>query len=198
MLKTPFVFFGEKHQTLDHLKATYRQWQFHTLHQVHGIDVVQSSLEVTKADGHWTENHNIAICVQTADCLPVLAWDKDQNRIFSIHAGWRGLVAGILPATFRELRKPSSLVVWIGPHIRHPSFLVREDVVAQFPQKFVNRVNESQYSVDLTAMALDQLHDLGIQDIETSAIDTHESSQHHSYRREKTPGRQWSFIVFND
>ena len=107
--------------------------------QTHGKEVIvlDSALSVesvrsTCADaiiastGHW------ACCVRTADCVLVLVADRVSGRVAAIHAGWRGIVAGILPQTIARLNqlgtRSDQLIAAIGPHIRERAFEVSEDV----------------------------------------------------------------------
>ncbi len=69
--------------------------------QVHGARVVRanaSSDPVTDADGVVGVTPGLAVAVATADCVPVLLSTEDGGAVAALHAGWRGLAAGILPA----------------------------------------------------------------------------------------------------
>lgn len=107
--------------------------------QTHGKEVIvldssssADSVRLTSADaiiasaGHW------ACCVRTADCVPVLVADRVSGRVAAVHAGWRGIVSGIVPQAIARLRQHGSkrghLIAAIGPHIREDAFEVSEDV----------------------------------------------------------------------
>jgi hypothetical protein len=68
--------------------------------------------------------------VRTADCVPILVGDLESGAVLAIHAGWRGVVAGVVPAGLSKLGG-RALVAAIGPHIRGPSFEVGPDVKDQ-------------------------------------------------------------------
>ena len=193
--KSPLVYFGLKNRTLADLEKDFPQLSFRTLHQVHGIDCVQASTSPAKADAHFTSEKNVALAIQTADCLPVLAYHPENKMIWAIHAGWRGVVGCIISRTLSQIANREKLRVWVGPHIRKEHFLVRQDIVGQFPQSYVTKVSDEHFSVDITQMALDELGSLSIGNIWTSTDDTHALSQYHSFRRDKTSGRQWSFVA---
>jgi polyphenol oxidase len=57
----------------------------------------------------------LALAVVTADCVPVLL--AAEERVAAIHAGWRGLVAGVIEATLRQFDAPQRVTAWIGPAI---------------------------------------------------------------------------------
>jgi len=67
------------------------------LQQVHGTQIVMANPEhCPEADASWTQTAKVACTVLTADCLPVLFCDTSGQRVAAAHAGWRGLVGGIL------------------------------------------------------------------------------------------------------
>ena len=71
--------------------------------------------------------------VQTADCLPVLIADTAGTAISAVHAGWRGLAAGIVQHAVASMPvPPGRLQAWIGPAIGADHFEVGEEVVAEF------------------------------------------------------------------
>jgi len=112
----------------------------HHVKQVHGTTIAQASEDTepraqqrTAADGIWTDQKNRWIGVKTADCLPVLL--AGQNAVAAIHAGWRGLTAGILRiGAERMLQMEKSqdvqLRAWIGPAISQARYEVGPEVVA--------------------------------------------------------------------
>ena len=73
------------------------------LHQVHGADVFDASVggepeTAPRADALVTDNPEQLLLVRTADCVPVLLCSSDGRRVAAVHAGWKGLLAGVLPA----------------------------------------------------------------------------------------------------
>jgi YfiH family protein len=78
----------------------------------------------------------VAVGVRVADCVPVLVADPSSGAVAAIHAGWRGVVAGVvragLDALCRAARStPGELLCAIGPHIGAEAFEVGDDVARQ-------------------------------------------------------------------
>ncbi|RME25680.1 MAG: laccase domain-containing protein, partial [Deltaproteobacteria bacterium] len=100
------------------------------LQQVHGADVVvagEKDLERFRAerpvaDAAVTAEDRITVGVRTADCLPVLLAAGDGAVVAAAHAGWRGVLAGVVPATVERMAslgaEPRRLVAALGPSIR--------------------------------------------------------------------------------
>lgn len=101
-----------------------------TLQQVHGPDVVEVHADggagrftgvlsgMADADGAVTSASGVALVVQGADCVPVLAWRADGRRVAAAHAGWRGLVSGVVGGMVRALgARPADVGAAIGPCI---------------------------------------------------------------------------------
>lgn len=88
-------------------------------------------------DATITAEKNIFLCATTADCVPILLFDKKRKIIAAIHAGWRGTVARIVAKTIDEMGRfyqtePHDIVAGIGPSIGIKNFEVGEEVVAEF------------------------------------------------------------------
>jgi len=60
--------------------------------------------DLLSTDALITSEPGCVICVTTADCVPIILYDPLKNLSSVIHAGWRGLVAGIIPSTLTEMR----------------------------------------------------------------------------------------------
>lgn len=114
-------------------------------HQVHSATVVtvkennEDAVSSIKADGLITSN-KCTIGVQTADCLPVLFSSTDGKRIAAVHAGWKGLLSGILVNTVDLFKAegvdPKTLVVAIGPAIGPCCFEAHHDLIDLFEDKW--------------------------------------------------------------
>ena len=112
------------------------------LKQVHGTRVWDADLasteEVIEADAAVTTKPNTALTVMAADCLPVLISGLDGGVIGAAHAGWRGLLGGILENTLDAMQAKTGLgdtgqyLAWLGPAIGPRAFEVGEDVRAAF------------------------------------------------------------------
>jgi hypothetical protein len=84
---------------------------------------------VGQADALWTDRPGLALSVITADCVPLLLAARDGRRVAAVHAGWRGIVAGVVERTLDALDVPvDELDAWIGPAIGVCCYEVGEDV----------------------------------------------------------------------
>ena len=104
------------------------------LRQVHGTAVASDTAPaLIEADACWTRRVGVACAVLTADCLPLLFCHRTEPVVAAAHAGWRGLAAGVIEATVRDMAvDPSGLLVWLGPAIGPDAFEVGEEVRAAF------------------------------------------------------------------
>jgi len=130
----------------------------------------------------------LAVGVRVADCVPVLVADEATGDVAAIHAGWRGLVAGVLRAGV-ELLGGRVLVAAIGPCIGACCFEVGREVAAQ--TGFVVREAEAKAWVDLRAAARAQLRALGVAEARIEDVPgctKCDAGRFHSYRREGAGG----------
>ena len=114
--------------------------------QVHGAHVVRvgagdlvADVAEVEADGLISDAAGLAIGVYVADCVPVLMADARTGAFAAVHAGWRGTLAGVVPAAVRRLVaelgvRPGDLRVALGPAIGVCCFEVGEEVVAAVEQ----------------------------------------------------------------
>ena len=172
------------------------------LNQVHGTAVVQADQVngLPTADASWTTQANVVCTVMTADCLPVLYCSTDGAVVAAAHAGWRGLLAGILTSTYLAMQK-SEVLVWLGPAIGPQVFEVgpevREAFIAKNPEfgtAFV--VQDAQhYLADIYQLARIELAALGIKNIYGGDFCTYTDAQRFfSYRRDQQTGRMATLI----
>ena len=99
-----------------------------------------------------TATPGVALAVLGADCLPVVLWRRDTPRVAAAHAGWRGLVAGVLEATARALGAPGDAGAAIGPGIGPCCYPVSDEVRGASPRASA-RASWSGEAVDLAAAA---------------------------------------------
>ena len=112
--------------------------QTHTTN-VRVVTDVPTSEELQDVDAVVTHLKNFCLCVSTADCVPVLLYDKEKQVIAAIHAGWRGTVGRIVEKTIEVMRihygtEGKDLVACIGPSISLESFEVGDEVYAAFEE----------------------------------------------------------------
>ena len=172
------------------------------LGQVHGVEVVRhdgADAPPPRADAAYAVEPQRVCAVLTADCLPVVFADRAGSRVGVAHAGWRGLVGGVLEATIAALEaSPADLHAWLGPAIGPAAFEVgpevREAYLASLavPDTVACFVpNErGRYLADLYGLARLVLDAAGVTSIHGGGWCTHEDAQRfYSFRREGVTGR---------
>ncbi|MDP4534835.1 peptidoglycan editing factor PgeF [Alkalimonas collagenimarina] len=105
------------------------------LQQVHGINVVrlpEQAKTSLQADAVVSSVEAQVCSVMTADCLPVLFCDRSGQQVAAAHAGWRGLLGGVLEATVARFEQPAEVLAWLGPAIGPEVFEVGPEVRQQF------------------------------------------------------------------
>jgi purine-nucleoside/S-methyl-5'-thioadenosine phosphorylase / adenosine deaminase len=153
--------------------------------QVHGrVAVLAENARGAEADAVIAREGAVAVGVRVADCVPVLVGDETSGNVAAIHAGWRGVEAGVVPAGV-ELLAGDRLVAAIGPCIGGCCFEVGEDVAARIG--FVVRRQGDKAFVDLRAAVRAQLRALGVDDARIDDVPgctKHEPDRFHSFRRD--------------
>lgn len=182
------------------------------LEQVHGTAVVeaQPSALPPVADAQWTRQRGVACAIMTADCLPVLFCSTSGDVVAAAHAGWRGLLAGVLEATVEAMQAPAqNVLAWLGPAIGPAAFEVGQEVryafVAAAGPADSHRVaacfapsagHPNHWYADLYALARVRLSALGITRIFGGEFCTHrDESQFFSFRRDGQTGRMASLVL---
>lgn len=112
--------------------------QTHTTN-VQVIKDVPTLEELQDVDAVVTQLKDFCLCVSTADCVPVLLYDKEKEVIAAVHAGWRGTVGRIVEKTIEVMKshygsESKDLVACIGPSISLESFEVGDEVYAAFEE----------------------------------------------------------------
>jgi len=177
------------------------QW----LEQVHGKELVYldgiDTSRIIKADAAFTHNTGVVCTVMTADCLPVLLCKQDGTAVAAIHAGWRGLLAGIIEKTVAKITEPEILLAWLGPAIGPGRFEVGVEVKDAFVDKSVvmqqafRQIAPQHYLADLYALARMVLIQQGVKMIYGGEHCTYnEKDKFYSYRRQPKTGRMASLI----
>jgi polyphenol oxidase len=187
------------------------------LHQVHGITVTGlppsggigggGDSEI-QADASFTTETGVVCAVLSADCLPVLLCDDRGSVVAAVHAGWRGLEAGMIEAAVAALpAEPGRLMAWlgaaIGPRAFEVGLEVREAFVAHDPEAehcFVGSPGNGsegspRYLADLYGLARQRLTLAGVRRIYGGGLCTHsDPGRFFSYRRDGVTGRMAALI----
>ncbi len=175
------------------------------LEQVHGTVVANADAAgcQIQADACIARQRGSVCVVMTADCLPLLLCDEAGTVVAAVHAGWRGLAAGVIEETVKAMDvAPHKLMAWLGPAIGQHAFEVGEDVRAAFvahhaqaSQAFVPHSHPGKYHADIYLLARQRLNGLGITRVYGGDFCTfHQEIAFFSYRRDGVTGRMGTFI----
>lgn len=148
--------------------------------QVHGrrvlvIDgaVPRADVGALDADGLAAAHPGLAVAVRSADCVPLLLAAPRLGAVAAVHAGWRGVVAGIAAEAIARLEAlgaaPGELLAALGPCIGPCCFEVGEEVAAQFPLDVRRPRAGRKPTVDLRAALRLQLGAAGLRGTHISA-----------------------------
>jgi YfiH family protein len=175
------------------------------LHQVHGAGVVDAgeAQPSSRADASFSGAAGVVCAVLVADCLPVLLCGRETGEVAAVHAGWRGLLGGVLQATVaRMATAPSHLLAWMGPAIGPEAFEVgpevRRDFLVKNPEyavAFRPSPRRGRWLADVYAIARVALGQAGVGDVHGAEWCTYsEPERFFSYRRDGLTGRMAALI----
>jgi len=198
---SPRMVAENRHRLQQALGVATPQW----LTQVHGVQVVEARSDgvVREADACWTRTPGVVCAVMTADCLPVLFADSRGHQVAAAHAGWRGLLNGVLEATLDTFDDPADVRVWLGPAIGPQAFEVGPEVRSAFLARdaaadmaFQPSLQHSErWLADLYRLATLRLQAAGVVAISGGDHCTHtEQDLFFSYRRDGRTGRMASLV----
>lgn len=175
------------------------------LNQTHStVCVLPERTNNREADAAISHSIDHPLAILTADCLPITLCDTNGTEIAAIHAGWKGLLNGIIENTLSQMRsQPTDLMAWIGPAICQRCFEVGEEVYNLFTKKYpftqtAFQSKGTKWLANLPKMAEMVLKNQGINAIYQSDLCTFElKNEFYSYRRSSKTGRIATLIWFN-
>lgn len=187
-------------QRLNRFVPTEPVW----MRQIHGTKVIDAAEAgcLPEADAALARTRDSVCCVMTADCLPVLLCDREGTVVAAAHAGWRGLMQGVIEATISHMQvPPAELLAWLGPAIGPQAFEVGDEVREGFinrqadaAQAFIAHA-EGKWLADIYLLARQRLQAAGVSQIHGGQFCTYtDSTRFFSYRRDKVTGRMASLI----
>lgn len=160
--------------------------------QVHGNDLMEvergRSGIVGVADGLVAREPGPVLGILTADCAPVLV--EGQTGVAVLHAGWRGLVAGIVDRGVDAVGGVAA--AWVGPSIRSCCYEVGPEVIRAFERRGLPVADDNH--VDPAQAALHALERAGATSVAVAEPCTYCDQRYFSYRRDGVTGRQGAFI----
>lgn len=153
----------------DFLKSNFRLNSYSEFNQVHSVLVNGlDASEKNEFDGFITKEKNHAFAIKTADCIPLIMWDKKEELLCGLHCGWKGLQQGIIRKVFDKNKYQNLTKSYIGPHICKEHFEVKQDLIDKFIQAdsdiepyLINRVGKT--FMDLRQFCADELHQYGVE-----------------------------------
>jgi polyphenol oxidase len=179
------------------------------LEQEHGTRVLDLDVELAqrepyalRGDAAFTHRRGPVCAIQVADCMPVLFATCMGTAVAAAHAGWRGLLGGVLEGTVKAVGcKASELRAWLGPAISQAHFEVGDEVRDAFVGQdaeaadcFV-RNDRARWQCDLYGLARQRLAALGVSSVQGGAFCTYaEPARFFSYRRDGRCGRMVALV----
>jgi len=181
------------------------------VHQCHGRDAV--IVDATTVDAHpqadalITSDPSVVLSIRTADCVPVLLATRDGRVVAAAHAGWRGLVAGVIPNTIRMLTASfgidtNTLVAAVGPSVGVVAYEVSGEVARAFTDIGLHDVVRHDLGpkehLDLPLAATLQLRAAGIPE---DSIDVHggctftDATHFFSHRRDRDRAGRMASVI---
>ena len=189
--------FLEKHYKL----PSSPQW----INQTHSSVCIRldSKFSSSEADASYSRTSGVVCGVLTADCMPVFVCDKRGTVVGIAHAGWRGLVGGVIESLIEGMKvEGNELLVHLGPAISQSAYEVGSEVKTQFldrnsifERSFIEK--NGKYYLDLYDGAKVILEGYGITSISGGDCCTYEDSkQFFSFRRDGTCSGRMAHLIW--
>ncbi len=178
-----------------------------TLHQVHSgiVHAVGScgekraEVEMADGDGMVSSARNVGLGILVADCAPV-ALSSPEGIFAAVHAGWQGVLKGVLPEAVRMMRSAgaSRITAYVGPSVKSECYEFDGPELRELSKKLgpsvVGRTSWDTVSLDLLESIKQSLTRAGVAQVEASDACT-ACGEYFSYRARKSPERHLMVIV---
>lgn len=189
-------------QALQPLGAQRLEWLEQTHSTIAHRVTDQLHLQAVNADGVLTSEAGIGCMIMTADCLPIVLSDAAGKEVACIHAGWRGLLNGIIENTANAMQS-APVYAWLGAAISQPAFEVGAEVFdlftaqdAEAAQAFIPGAVAGKYLADIYQLARLRLKKLGVSRVSGGEYCTYARDDlFYSYRRNAKTGRMATFVM---
>ncbi|GAB4476429.1 MAG: peptidoglycan editing factor PgeF [Anaerolineae bacterium] len=195
-----------------------READIRTAWQVHSADVLVvrrgdvQDWPPPPADALITADAGVPLAMRFADCVPLLLYDPVRRVLGLAHAGWRGTIAGVGPATVETMAaafgsQPADIIAGIGPSIGPQHYEVGPEVAARIREAFDDTAGllrpsgrDGHAYLDLWEANRRMLAAAGVQQIEVAGICTYEHvDEFYSHRAEHgRTGRFGMLAVLGD
>ena len=166
------------------------------MYQTHSAKVIEISKQnfnkKIEADAMITKMKGVALGVVTADCVPVILYDANNQTVGCIHAGWKGAYSGIIKNTVMKIKKAgrnNKIYACVGPCISQKSYEVDLKFYKKFlkqsmkNKKYFSILNNQKKLFDLRKFVTDKLLKLKVKVDQVNRDTFSEKSNFFSYRR---------------
>ena len=171
------------------------------LEQIHSNICLQASSDDCVGDAVVTTKKGVVCAVMTADCLPIFACNQAGTQVGVAHAGWKGLVNGVIES-FIEQFESDDLLAHFGPAISQVNFEVGKEVYQQFIDKDAKLdqgffAKGDKYQLDIYQTAIIILNGLGVKSISGGNECTYtQQDKYFSYRRDGAESGRMAHLIW--
>lgn len=187
-----------------HVGSEVRLAMVHQVHSgiVHAVDssgAERVEVELADGDGMVSSAKDVGLGVLVADCAPV-ALSSPEGIFAAVHAGWQGVLKGVLPEAVRMMRSAgaSRISAYVGPSVKSECYEFKgpelRDISKELGSSVVGRTSWDTVSLDLLESIKQSLIRAGVAQVEASDACT-ACGEYFSYRARKSPERHLMVIV---
>jgi polyphenol oxidase len=192
------------------IKEEFKLQDIGYLRQIHSDEIYSYDGQIHEGDALITDIKGVGIGVFTADCVPIMMYDKNKGVIAAVHSGWKGTYTEITSKTIERMAvdygsNPADIKVYIGPHNRECCYEIGEEVAEKFRQgaNYDKSKILLNNKLSMEQCIISQCLEKGIpeKNIKSSEICTFCNSEYelYSYRKNNlSAGRLFSMIYFMD
>ena len=183
---------------------TYEDLPIQYMDQVHGNrfqSISSVSSPIIETDALVSASDNLILGILSADCMPIAISKKDGSVFAIIHAGWRGLISGVIQTCLSAFIKDEiKLTAWIGPSISGGFYEVGSELYDAFmksdehSQSNFKRVNPKKWLFDLNGEAKRILKNHNVEVHVSNQCTYTNHDLFYSYRRDQTENRLLTMI----
>ncbi|HEC1751956.1 TPA: peptidoglycan editing factor PgeF, partial [Campylobacter lari] len=172
------------------------------LNQIHSNIITQYNKDFHfNADGVISNEKNVALCILSADCLPLLLYDDKNKAIAALHSGRKGCFENILKEAVLKMQESfntqtKNLKLIISAGICAKNYEINGEVLNYSKEKFAPFLHKNK--LDLKALVKFQAKELGVSDIFDINLCTFDDERFFSYRKDQTPKRIVSVIYLKE
>ena len=157
------------------------------MNQTHGnkVKIIETNNNFNRVncDAMLTKKNSLALCVLTADCIPILIYEKYNKIIGCIHAGWKGALNEIIENTLEKLKG-------MGGNQKN-DFYLEFSKKSKNSKQFFSKNNKNTFNFDLRAFVNSKFKNFNIQKIDNILIDSFSNeNEYFSFRRASKLGQQ--------